>query len=66
MVPVLSTYSFGNRSIGKPDLPAKLRPVAIAAIPDSESALVARPLRRGGEGRKRGHMRSSASATPAC
>jgi WD40 repeat protein len=41
MVPVLSTYSFGNRSIGKPDLPAKLRPVAIAAISDSESALAA-------------------------
>jgi WD40 repeat protein len=41
MIPVLSTYSFGNRSINKPDLPAKLRPIAIAAIADPESALVA-------------------------
>ena len=53
-MPVLSTYSFGNRSIGKPDLPAKLRPVAIAAISDPESALAAFLLRRGGEGRNRG------------
>lgn len=41
MVPVLSTYSFGNRTIAKPDFPAKLRPIAITAIPDIESALVA-------------------------
>jgi WD40 repeat protein len=41
MLPVLSAYTFGNRSISKLDLPAKLRPVAMSAISDSESALVA-------------------------
>src|SRR5262245_40176623 len=41
MAPVLSTYMFGNRTITKPDFPAKLRPTAIAAIPDAESALAA-------------------------
>jgi WD40 repeat protein len=39
--PVLSIYSFGNRTITKADLPAKLKPNAIAAISDAESALVA-------------------------
>ena len=41
MLPVLGAYSFGNRSISKPDLPAKLRPIAMSAITDPESALVA-------------------------
>jgi len=41
MIPVLSTYSFANRSINKPELPSKLRPVALSAISDPESALVA-------------------------
>lgn len=41
MLPVLGAYAFGNRSISKPDLPAKLRPIAMSAITDSESALVA-------------------------
>ena len=41
MVPVLGAYAFGNRSISKPELPAKLRPIVMAAITDSESALVA-------------------------
>ncbi len=40
-IPVLGSYSFGNRATGKPELPAKLRPVAIAAISDTESALAA-------------------------
>jgi hypothetical protein len=39
--PILSIYSFGNRTITKADFPAKLRPNAIAAISDTESALVA-------------------------
>lgn len=37
----LSTYSLASRAVGKADLPAKLRPVALAPIPDAESALVA-------------------------
>jgi hypothetical protein len=41
MLPVLGAYSFGNRAIGKPDLPQKLRPIAMSAISDPESALVA-------------------------
>jgi WD40 repeat protein len=40
-IPALRTYSFANRTVGNVDLPAKLRPVAIAPISDPESALVA-------------------------
>ena len=39
--PVLGSYSFANRATGKPELPAKLRPMAMAAISDTESALAA-------------------------
>jgi WD40 repeat protein len=40
-LPAFHTYSFGNRTVGTIDLPAKLRPVAITPISDPESALVA-------------------------
>ena len=34
--PVLRTYSFANRTVGNVDLPAKLKPIAIAPISDPE------------------------------
>jgi WD40 repeat protein len=39
--PLLSSYSFGTRLIIKAELPAKLKPAAIASISDPGSALVA-------------------------